>query len=41
MDIKNLQTYSVLSGLTRLEGGYKELADILSISRVNKARGLI
>ena len=25
----------------RLEGGYKELADILSIARVNKARGRI
>ena len=38
MDIKKKQTYSALPELTRLEGGYKELADILSIARVNKAR---
>ena len=41
MDIKNWQTYSALPGLTRLDGGYKELADLLSIARVNKARGRI
>ena len=41
MDIKNYKTYSALPGLTRLEGGYKEVADTLSIAGVNKARGWI
>ena len=41
MDIKNYMTYSALPVLSRPEGGYKELANILSIARVNKARGRI
>ena len=41
MDIKNYKTYSALPVLSMPEGGNKELGNIFSIARVNKASGRI